>query len=236
MNEGLELDHFFVALPAGIESIAELAPLFSRLGLEVSFARRHHGQGTENRLLLFRESYLEFLFLVDRDEAAVNELRFDRRFPAIARGEGSPFGLCLRGDLPKDEPFVAYTIPQTTFCVQIWRPSFDDDSLPLIFVAAKDGHAIQGPQRWGEHMEKHFVHACEASGIEAISLPWRKGRQRPKFVESIPGITLHDHDLELRARVDLLGPFGRDATTTTTTIESIMLRSPWPATLERRGE
>jgi glyoxalase-like protein len=59
----------------------------------------HAGQGTRNRRLVWREQYLELVWVADALEARTNPLRLDRRGDWVTTG-ASPLGFGLRGQLP----------------------------------------------------------------------------------------------------------------------------------------
>ncbi len=88
----IELDHFFVLTDPG----APQADLLSGLGLIEGPRNDHPGQGTANRRFFFSDTALEFLFVIDADEAA-NGRGSRLRFPERAdSAEASPFGLIVR--------------------------------------------------------------------------------------------------------------------------------------------
>jgi hypothetical protein len=131
----LELDHLFTFVEPEFVGSPECAAVVE-FGLNLEFGRVHHGQGTANRLALFPDSSLEFLWLADRGEAQRNRLRLDRRADARASG-GSPFGVCLRGRLDpalREAWFWSYELPGTALnSIAIARVS-DDLRWPMLFV------------------------------------------------------------------------------------------------------
>ncbi|MGE5084702.1 MAG: hypothetical protein ACM3MG_00270 [Bacillota bacterium] len=55
---------------------------------------RHLGQGTANRAIIFKENYLEFIFMDLLGDAKKNPLRLDKR-AEWNNTCASPFGICL---------------------------------------------------------------------------------------------------------------------------------------------
>lgn len=132
----LELDHLFAFVEPSFVGSTDHAALLE-LGLRLDFGRVHHGQGTANRLALFPEHSLELLWLADRSEAEHNPLRLDRRADAARGGQGSPFGVCLRGRLEpalRDACFWPYRLPGIALDT-IWiARAGDEPRWPLLFV------------------------------------------------------------------------------------------------------
>lgn len=93
-SASFELDHVFVCASVGGPEAARL----QALGLTLGRAGVHQGQGTANRCFLFRNAYLELLWVQDAAEArsALTERTwlFERW---LGRADGAcPFGICLR--------------------------------------------------------------------------------------------------------------------------------------------
>ncbi len=131
----LEIDHLFVFVEPDFVDSADFAAL-RRFGLKLDFGRVHHGQGSANRLALFPEQSLEFLWLAEREAAEHNPLRLDRRADWRARG-GDPFGVCLRGRLDpglRERWFWPYALPGSA-PDPIWIARLSDDPRwPMLFV------------------------------------------------------------------------------------------------------
>src|SRR5687768_9248642 len=90
----LEVDHVF----AFVEPPGAWPQALEKAGFRLDPGHAHEGQGTRNRRLLLRRSYIEWIWLERRHDAQSNPLRLDRR--ADWRTSGwSPFGLALRGAL-----------------------------------------------------------------------------------------------------------------------------------------
>jgi Glyoxalase-like domain len=90
----LELDHLFICTAVGAAEIDQLL----RLGLKEGNSNSHPGQGTACRRIFFHNAYLEFLWVVDEQEAradAVRPLGLWERWRYRQTGY-SPFGLGLR--------------------------------------------------------------------------------------------------------------------------------------------
>lgn len=107
-----EIDHLFVAGPAGC---AALDRLLAR-GFAEGRPNSHPGQGTACRRIFFDESYLEFLWLENRAEAASDAVRPTGLLQrADVESGASHFGICLRSTEAAGEelPFAVreYTPP-----------------------------------------------------------------------------------------------------------------------------
>ncbi len=168
----LELDHLFVFVEPDFVDSAEHAAL-RRVGLTVEFGRVHAGQGTANRLALFPEHSLEFLWLADRGEAERNPLRLDRRADWRAHG-GDPFGVCLRGRLDaelRERFFWPYRLAGMLDTIWIARAS-DDPRWPLLFVI--DTEHDTRPRAHG-HAPELLTHPGGWSGIARATLTSERG-------------------------------------------------------------
>ncbi len=91
----LELDHVFCL----VDDLDQAASRVQSAGWVLDAGSVHAGQGTRNRRLVWREQYLELLWVADALEARANPLRLDRRGDWSTTG-ASPFGFGLRGELP----------------------------------------------------------------------------------------------------------------------------------------
>lgn len=89
-----ELDHIFIAAPAGARSADALV----ELGFSEGSGNVHPGQGTANRRFFFRNAMLEFLWICDADEARSELTRRTRLWERCPGADPRicPFGLCLR--------------------------------------------------------------------------------------------------------------------------------------------
>jgi len=127
----LELDHIFVFCNAD-----QIATDLDRRGLDVTNGRRHPGQGTANRSVMFSQWYLELIYLSHREEAETNQLRLDRRADWSETG-ACPFGIGLRTNYPPNQidQFFRYDPPyEAPF--QLWIHRWNDErpELPLVFI------------------------------------------------------------------------------------------------------
>lgn len=89
----VELDHVFV-LTAPKAAVADRLIEF---GLIEGSPNTHPGQGTANRRFFFQNFMLEFLFVIDVDEATNGPGAGMRLAERIAQTSASPFGFVLRG-------------------------------------------------------------------------------------------------------------------------------------------
>jgi len=138
----LELDHVFCFVEPGFPAENEVRGA----GFQMAFGREHPGQGTENRLLLFDDAYVEFLWIRDRDEARRNILRLDRRSRAC------PFGIALRGSLPRPlrRFFWRYRLPDFPLgSLAIFEPSRREPMLPILFVVQSMLGRVDRPRERG---------------------------------------------------------------------------------------
>jgi hypothetical protein len=159
----VELDHLFCLVRPGFPEEAELRDA----GCTVGFGREHAGQGTENRLLLLRNAYLEFIWIRDLAEAANNPLRLDRRW-APGGAVGCPFGIGLRGKLPAilRKDFAEHRLEGFSGRLLVHKASNEDGMLPLLFVLEGDAPtpADQG------FPPALFEHANGALEIERVTI------------------------------------------------------------------
>jgi Glyoxalase-like domain len=91
----LALDHVFCAVDDPDQAVRGI----QGAGWVLDAGSVHAGQGTRNRRLVWREQYLELVWVADALEARTNPLRLDRRGDWLTTG-ASPFGFGLRGQLP----------------------------------------------------------------------------------------------------------------------------------------
>jgi hypothetical protein len=146
-----ELDHVFVcASPDGPE-----AAQLQSLGLTLGPSRVHPGQGTANRCFLFRNAYLELLWVHDETEArsALTErTRLFERWEGRTGGS-CPFGICLRpaNHSPTSEPPFAgwdyvprYVPPSRPIHVGANSERLDE---PMLFFAAAASRPDSRPSR-----------------------------------------------------------------------------------------
>lgn len=91
----LALDHVFCAIDDPDRAVRRI----QSAGWVLDAGSVHAGQGTRNRRLVWREQYLESVWVADALEARTNPLRLDRRGDWLTTG-ASPFGFGLRGQLP----------------------------------------------------------------------------------------------------------------------------------------
>jgi Glyoxalase-like domain len=104
-----ELDHVFVCASLDGTEAAQL----QSLGLTLGPSRVHPGQGTANRCFLFRNAYLELLWVHDKTEARSALTQRTRLFERWqGRSSGTcPFGICLRPasySPANDPPFAGW--------------------------------------------------------------------------------------------------------------------------------
>jgi hypothetical protein len=101
----VEIDHVLWFVP----ELAAVAPALT--GFTLDPGRRHVGQGTVNRRVMFARNYLELLWIDEPAEVAARGLGFE---PRCAWAPGAcPFGVVLRGEVPASAraAFTRYAVP-----------------------------------------------------------------------------------------------------------------------------
>lgn len=141
----LELDHVFCL----VTDPHQVARRLEDDGWVLDAGQAHRGQGTRNRRLVWREQFVELLWVTDAAEARSNSLRLDRRADWATTG-ASPFGLAFRGqvDPAHGDEFWLYD----TLGPRIWihRDNERVPERPLVFVLeATDEEMEQRRRRVG---------------------------------------------------------------------------------------
>lgn len=183
-----ELDHVFCFCEPTLPEAAVL----EAAGFVLSPPRRHQGQGTANRTVIFAENYLELIHLEGEGEPAAARLELGARARWRETG-ASPFGICLRGAPGPRDRCWDYAPPY-------WRggiiPVVDAPaSSPLVFFI--DG---QKPSLWTGALLDH------KTGTRAIREVALAGRgewplsEKPAWLEITPG------EPELRLTLDGQSP------------------------------
>jgi hypothetical protein len=128
----LKLDHIFCFC----EPLLPEAILAEKNGFVLTPGNRHTEQGTANRSIMFKENFLEFIFLEAQKDAENNPLQLHRR--AFWKKTGSsPFGIGLRGHVPSEElnQFWEYKPPYwSSEVILIHRNNEERPDLPLVFI------------------------------------------------------------------------------------------------------
>ena len=160
----LHFDHLFWAVIGGPNAL----PARGHGGFNLDFGREHVGQGTANRLLLWRDHYVEFFCLNDAKEARSNALRMDRRFAAIELG-ANPWGICFRGEAPMQPGWQEYQLWGTEKKLDIWSQSLVREDLPLIIRWKSTKPSEEGPHAWG-YPVRFFEHSNHATSVARIEM------------------------------------------------------------------
>lgn len=190
----LEFDHVFAfGRPGGPE-----ADRLAAAGFAVLPPRRHPGQGTESRSVLFDAAYLELVHLTSRSEAEGDALRLDRRSDFAATGH-CPFGIGLRGTESEAPPgtFVPYRPPWGTPGyppILLHRTSLERPGLPLVFVSQPVGGnpvASLRPDAWKRLDPAMRAHRSGATGIASVELTVRDARGWP-LDPPVPGVVVRE--------------------------------------------
>lgn len=169
----LEFDHVFAFVSPGCPE----AGVLDAAGFSVLPARRHAGQGTANRSVLFDASYLELIHVASRPEAEAHELRLDRRADFATTGH-CPFGIGLRALVPGEAqgPFVAYRPPWGTADyppMLLHRGALARPGLPLVFVSQPPhGHDVASmrPGAWRRLDAAYLAHRNGVTGIATVEV------------------------------------------------------------------
>ena len=112
----MELDHIFICTSVGAPEVGRLI----NLGLTEGQSNRHPGQGTACRRLFFQNTYLEFLWVHNEQEArseTAKPLRLWERWQYQQTGY-SPFGIGLRPSRPAGDPV------ELPFATWAYRPPY----------------------------------------------------------------------------------------------------------------
>src|SRR4051794_8737982 len=125
----LALDHVFCMVSPDDTWAAE----FEAAGWVLDAGSSHPGQGTRNRRLLWRDQFLELLWVEDEDAARRNPLRLDRRGRWRTSG-ASPFGFGYRGYLPERLREDYWLYDRLGFPIWIHHDSDRAPQRPLVFV------------------------------------------------------------------------------------------------------
>ncbi len=201
----LVLDHVFVFVEPSLEVVASL----EGAGFVADFARDHPGQGTSNRLVLFKDNYLELIFLRSRNEARTNPLRLDRRADWRVSG-ACPFGIGFRGGLSGVDAgkFFDYRPgygPQD-LVIAVHEENRRKASQPLVFTASPArGELPPPPKDWPDLDAALLEHKNGAKGILKVILEGPGIRLWP-LASSAPWLELHDRpNFHMTVFVDGMG-------------------------------
>lgn len=159
------LDHIFCFCEPQVSGEIENA---AKAGFTVNAGNRHQGQGTANRSIVFEENYLELIFLESLTDAQVNPLRLDKRAEWRKTG-ASPFGICLRGAISKDESsqFWSYHPPYwPDGAIFIHKSNEESPGLPLIFVIPSSTRPVERPNV----DVMYFSHRSGAKAIQKVDI------------------------------------------------------------------
>ncbi|OZG75027.1 glyoxalase-like domain protein [Hahella sp. CCB-MM4] len=104
----MEFDHIFICVSPG----APEGDALKDFGLTEGASNKHSGQGTANRRFFFRNSFIELLYLEDRDEIQNELTEPTRLYQRLSSKEAdvSPFGICFRpSDENRNAPFKSWS-------------------------------------------------------------------------------------------------------------------------------
>jgi hypothetical protein len=170
----LELDHLFACTRVG----ASEGDALVALGLTEGTSNVHPGQGTTNRRIFFRNAMLEFLWVIDEDEARSSVIAPTRLWERWRyRDTGySPFGIAFR-------PRSGQSAPSTTWPFATWayRPPYLPRDLeisvasnmvsaePLVFVIPFGGRQDSLPPEQRQPLD-HAIGFREITSVR-ITVP-----------------------------------------------------------------
>lgn len=138
------LDHIFCFCEP---TLADEIINTDRAGFTLNSERRHPGQGTANRSIIFEENYLEFIFLESLHDASKNPLKLAQRANWHKTG-ASPFGVCLRGAISQNDinQFWEYRPPYwPDGVIFIHKSNEESPDQPFIFVIPSSLRPIDRP-------------------------------------------------------------------------------------------
>jgi len=205
----LQFDHVFVVASPDCPE----ADVLAAAGFTLLPPKRHEGQGTANRSVLFPDASLELIHLVSRAEAERHELRLDRRADFATTGH-CPFGIGLRATVPIDAqtPFVSYRPRWGTPNdppMLLHRASLDRPGLPLVFVSQPRGtHPVASlrPGAWHRLDPARLAHPNGVTGIASVEVTVPDARGWP-LDPPAPGVTVREGPA-FHATVRLAGALG----------------------------
>ena len=138
----LELDHVFYV----VSDPALAAGRLEDDGWALDAGHAHPGQGTRNRRLLWREQYLELLWVTDRVEVHANPLRLDRRADWLTTG-ASPIGLAFRGQLEPAHREAFWLYDALGPRIWVHRDNERSPDRPLILVLETSDEDVERRRR-----------------------------------------------------------------------------------------
>ncbi len=144
-----ELDHVFVCTSVDAPEAARLATV-----LTAGRSGSHAGQGTANRCFVFRNAYLELIWVHAPDEALSASTARTRLFDRWSGRANAtcPFGICLRpahGSVRRDPPFATWDyVPAYTTTTNPIRIGLNSDRLdePMLFFLQGASRPDSRPQ------------------------------------------------------------------------------------------
>jgi hypothetical protein len=142
----LELDHLFCFCDPQLPE----AVVLETEGFVLTSGRKHVGQGTANRSVMFDSNYLELIFLESEKDALLKTGR-------------SPFGIALRGEIPEQDlsRFWDYSPPYfPERKIKIHHFNELHPEFPLLFVMPTNGL----PSRF----EETLLHKTKSTNITQI--------------------------------------------------------------------
>jgi hypothetical protein len=156
----LELDHLFCFCDPELPEVAVL----ENEGFVLTSGRKHVGQGTANRSVMFDTNYLELIFLESEKDALLNPLKLHLRAYWKTTGQ-SPIGIALRGEIPEQDlsRFWDYSPPYfPELKIKIHHFNELHPEFPLLFVMPTNGL----PSRF----EESLMHKTKSTNITQIRL------------------------------------------------------------------
>ena len=128
----LELDHIFCFCDPLLPEVE----ILESEGFILTSGRKHEGQGTANRSIMFESNYLELIFIESKKDAQLNKLNLSLRANWKTTGS-NPFGIALRGEIPEKDlkNFWEYSPPYAPD-LKIRVHNFNElhPNFPLLFV------------------------------------------------------------------------------------------------------
>jgi hypothetical protein len=168
----LELDHVFCM----VTDPRRAAERLEDDGWVLDAGQAHHGQGTRNRRLVWRERFFELLWVTDAAEARANPLQLDRRADWASTG-ASPIGLAFRGQIEPEHSDEFWLYDALGPRIWIHRDNERFPERPLVFVLEAGEEQMQQRRRRASvsqavrHRRPGDLHEVRVRGPSAPSVP-----------------------------------------------------------------
>ena len=163
-----------------------------RVGFSEGTGRYHIGQGTANRVFVFHDSFLEFLWVADPQDTCEGMSRTRLVNRCKEHRDVCPFGIALRTSAPSAEPLFPcwdYRPPYLPTGMSIPVATSSEDLMePLLFLSPdRQANSPRPPQ-----------HAIGGHTIAGVVLTLRRGHQQSDALQAVAALDdvaiQHDDD------------------------------------------